>query len=345
MAATYSKPALTFDQQLELIRSRGMAVEDEAEARRVLATVGYYRLSAYMYPFRAPGLPERFIGGASFARVVQLYEFDHRLRRVLLDAIDRIEVALRALITYHFAHEHGAFGHCSPNSFEHPDKHAEWIARLDKSVMDSKELFIEHYSNTYDGHPRVPLWMATEVMSFGSLTFLFKNAKSATRRKIARDFGYDASVLASWLLCLSYVRNLCAHHCRVWNREMALAPLIPDRDARWKSPIMRRSGRADRAFTVLLMLREASRRLNVDGGWADSVRTALAEDLGNPKDTFIAWGMGIKGNWLDHPVWSGGPSGTFGAAPPVAAAAPAPPAATSAGGGGAAPRGPTGATP
>ncbi len=298
MAATYSKPALTFDDQIALLQSRGMDIADVEAARRVLIAVSYYRLSAYAYPFRQHDDRNSFQPGTTFERIVQLYEFDRRLRLVLLDAIERVEVALRTRITYEFAHRHGPFGHHDPTKFEPWFRHDEWLSRLDKEVDQSKETFVQHYRGKYDGFPRVPLWMATEVMSFGALTLLYKGCQRDLRAEIAAVFGCHESVLATWLLCVSYVRNLCAHHCRVWNRDLSLAPKLPNRDMRWRSPVM---ARGDRAYTVLLLLRSATRSLDVDGGWAATVGVSLREDLCDP---FIARGMGIHGDWTKHPIWS-----------------------------------------
>lgn len=298
MAKTYDKPALTFDQQIALLVSRGMVVPHHAAARRVLESISYYRLSAYAYPFRVGG-GDAFAPNTSFDRVVQLYEFDRRMRLVMLDAIERVEVAVRTKLTCEFALRHGPFGHRDPTKFERRFHHGEWLTRLDEDVDASRETFVQHYRTKYDGFPSVPLWMATEVMSFGSLTRLYKGCELAVRVEVARVFGCHESVLGTWLLCLNYVRNLCAHHSRVWNRDLSIAPKIPNRDPRWRSPELTCT---DRAFAVLLILREALRALGADGAWAARTHADLGADLADP---FIARGVGLQGEWSQHPIWRG----------------------------------------
>lgn len=121
----YNKPALSLDQQLATLKSRGMQVADEPAALHQLATISYYRLSGYWYPFRQPSSSaggERlndFKSPTTFAQIIQLYNFDRELRSLVLEVIERIEVAARTQITYHFGYTHGAFGHVNAANF-HP---------------------------------------------------------------------------------------------------------------------------------------------------------------------------------------------------------------------------------
>jgi len=276
-----------------------MVVRDRPAASRQLAVVSYYRLSAYWYPLRSPPGADSFARDVTFERVVELYEFDRHLRLALLDAIERVEVAVRTKLTYEFAHRHGPSGHCDPAHFEPHFNHASWLTLLDQEVTKSRETFAAHYRTKYIGFPRVPLWMATEVMSFGALTRLYKGCRLDLRADLAKGFGCHESVLASWLLCLSYVRNLCAHHSRVWNRDLAIAPKIPHRDRRWHSAQL---SKPDRAFGVMLVLRSMLRSLDLGGDWAARMEVEFARDLADP---FIARGIGIAGDWAQHPVWRG----------------------------------------
>jgi abortive infection bacteriophage resistance protein len=189
----YNKPALTIDEQLALLESRGMSVQDRSQARRTLGNVSYYRLSGYWYPFREiDGYGQRldsFRRGTTFEKVIDLYEFDRQLRIELLDAIERIEIAMRTGLTYAFAHHAGAFGHTDAKWFRRGFDHASWIARIEDETDRSREKFVEHYRVKYDGFPRLPLWMATEVMSFGSLSHLFKNVVPPVRTDVATRIG------------------------------------------------------------------------------------------------------------------------------------------------------------
>lgn len=298
MLVPYEKPALSFEAQIELLRSRGMAVGDPEAAMRRLSVISYYRLSAYAYPFREVG-SDGFAPGTSFERVIDLYEFDRRLRLVLLDAIERVEVAVRTAITYEFARRHGPFGHLDAANLEAWFRLDEWRTRLERELVQSRETFIEHFKARYEGFPRVPLWMATEVMSFGALVQFFKGCRRETRVAIAAPFGIHESVFASWILSLSYVRNLCAHHARVWNRDLALTPKLPERGTAWRSPEL---ANPRRAFSVVLVLRAMMRALHIEGDWPERLTAQAGDGLSSP---FIAQGIGATSAWREHPIWRG----------------------------------------
>ena len=107
---TYTKPALTYDKQIELLESRGLQITDKARAKRHLSNVSYYRLSAYMLPFKEMDengvVKDKFLPNTTWDNVYDLYKFDRKLRLLVFDAIERIEIALRTQIIYQFlAHD------------------------------------------------------------------------------------------------------------------------------------------------------------------------------------------------------------------------------------------------
>lgn len=300
MGAIYNKPALTIEQQLTLLESRGMIVADRSAAMTALQRIGYYRLSSYWFSFRAVEVNngtlvrlDSYQPNTRFETVAQLYEFDRKLRGLLLDAVGRVEVALRASCTYHFAHEHGAFGHTDPQHFRRSFDHQAWLARVDDEVLRSEEAFVAHFRERYDGFPRVPLWMATEVMSFGTLVRMMRNASTASQRAMAQQFGVSREVLGSWALTISVLRNLCAHHARVWNRVFGVRPMLPNVDRRWQGLA------PDRLFVVLLVLRQLSENDIVCREWMAQIEKLLAP---------VAVGqntrsMGLPLDWQHHPLW------------------------------------------
>lgn len=300
MGTRYDKPALTIDQQIALLIARGMVVADPQRAQRVLSNVSYYRLSGYWYPLRkvdsAGQRTDDFRPGSSFEQAVDLYEFDRQLRLEVLDGVERVEVALRTSVTYRFGLAAGAFGHADPARFRAGFDHADWLRRVEEEIGRSQETFVEHYRKRYDGHPRLPLWMATEVMSFGSLSRLFKNVAPDVQRAIAEPFDVHHSVLASWLHVITVVRNICAHHARLWNRELGVRPKLPSHDPGWKVPA------SDRLFAVLLILRHMLRALGEGSAWA-----ARIEQLVDPIARKGANGtsMGLPPQWMEHPRWTG----------------------------------------
>lgn len=300
MTETYQKPALTFNDQLEHLKKRGLIINDHSHALLQLSTISYYRLSAYWYPFRLKDgngdSTNKFVEGTSFDDVISLYEFDRHLRLFVIDAIERVEVYLRTLITYHLGHSYGAFGHTDPNNFHPQFRHTEWLSKLEDEVKRSNDAFISHYKNKYSGFPTLPIWMLTEVMSLGSLSFCYLGLEHNDKKAISGKLNLHHKRLADWLHKLTYIRNVCAHHSRLWNRELAIRPensSFPE----WKPPITPRN---DRVFYILLMLRYLLRTTNNGDSWCKQCN-ALIEPIAAHDKWRLA--MGMPENWKEHPIW------------------------------------------
>lgn len=285
----YTKPALTFADQLALLKGRGMTIGDPDAACRLLAQVSYYRLSGYWHPFKKSD--DSFEPGATFERAVQLYEFDRRLRLCVLDGIERVEVVARTAVTYALSHAHGAFAHTLAAAFQPDFEHAEWLKALDEEVTKSKEgiAFLAHFERKYVGFPRIPIWMATEVLMFGPLSRLCKKGLLPPQiAEVAAYLGLHPTLLASWLHALSTARNICAHHGRLWNRHMGISPKLPKTDA-WAD--VHRA----RVYATLLMLRKLTAA--IDGGrWWSSASSLLSET-----DEWIRRQMSAPEDWATRP--------------------------------------------
>lgn len=230
----YQKPALSFLQQLEHLEGKGMIFTDPANALTQLASISYYRLSGYWFPFRVRNefgyVTSQFEPETYFDLVIELYEFDRKLRVLVLDAIERVEVAIRTQFTYHIGHTYGAFGHANAQNFHPSFNHQSWLQKLEGETSRSNDEFINHFKRKYQGFPTIPIWMLTEVMSLGALSFgyqgLINNQRDGIEDKkaIAQHFNFHYKRLGDWLHTLTYVRNICAHHSRLWNRELAIKP-------------------------------------------------------------------------------------------------------------------------
>ncbi len=226
----YSKIALTHDQQLTLLKRRGLSIDSTEEAIHFLQRVNYYRFSAYCLPFQS--LPDTFSSGTTFTEIMGLYCLDEELRNALMTVLSPIEILLRTHIVYELSHGWGTFTHYEPSLFRDTVKHTEWVDSLDKQVIQSNERFLEHYRSKYNGFPKLPLWIACEVMSMGTMSLLYKNLRSEPQRRICSIIECHQSVLVSWMHVITYLRNICAHHGRLWNRELQIRPLIP-RNQQW----------------------------------------------------------------------------------------------------------------
>ena len=172
----FDKPPLTIEQQADLLLSRGLIADKEGLMNR-LKVVNYYRLTTYLYPFRNPKDNNRYNEGTSLDKVWRYYTFDRQLRLLTMDAVERVEVAVRTKLAYHLSHSMGAFAYTDQMNLPNLsiDNHQKWICELKKEIERSTEQFIVHFNQKYgDVHPMPPLWIAVEIMSFGKTLTMFR---------------------------------------------------------------------------------------------------------------------------------------------------------------------------
>jgi abortive infection bacteriophage resistance protein len=172
LAVKYTKPPLSIQDQIELLRSRGMEIADPSRTARYLSHINYYRLRGYWLPFEVPcgGSNHRFRNGTSFDNVLNLYVFDRKFRILILEAIERIEVSCRTQFAYVLALRHGSHAHMEAAIFQDKRWHKQLLEILSEEIKRSQETFIEHYRTKYSDPLLPPIWSACEVMSFGHLS-------------------------------------------------------------------------------------------------------------------------------------------------------------------------------
>lgn len=245
---TQVKPWKSIDEQVEILRSRGLQIEDCDRAKRYLRRLGYYRLSGYWYSFRrfrnvGNGQTDEvrgddFIEGSQFADLVKLYTIDKKLRLLALDALERIEMALRVDVA-HLLGKSDPLAHEKPNCFhgnfskkkspkDGKTKHQRWLEKYEQQVHRSERLpFVRHHLNKYTS---LPIWVAIEIWDFGMLSTLFEGMKHNDKDQIASKYNVTAgNTLAKYLRSLNFIRNVSAHHARLWNANVVdRSPLPPE---------------------------------------------------------------------------------------------------------------------
>jgi abortive infection bacteriophage resistance protein len=296
LSMRFQKPPLSYEQQADLVLGRGL-VADRTRLIRRLRSVGYYRLCGYWHHLRQPD--ESFRPGSDFDLVWKTYNFDRRLRMVVMEAIERVEVAFRCDVYTELVMRHGPFCHREPRHFPNarPGQHAEMLERVRQEARRSREPFVLHFKNKYDEFPDLPLWAVAQIISFGTVLTLLNMSESDIRPAIAARFGYRDTVFASWLLTLNLVRNICAHHSRLWNRELGLKPLIPNRKhgPDWHGRIAINN---NRIFVVLTMLYLLQKQIAPRSQWRERV-FALFDSF--PSIPLAP--MGMPQDWRRHPLW------------------------------------------
>ena len=216
-----TKPATTYDEQLHLLESRGIVIQDKEHAKNFLSVFNYYRLTAYMLPFKNG---EESYQGVTFTRICAIYEFDRKLRSLIVEALEEIELYLRTKIAYYHAHKYGALGYLNKQNFIKKYKPEKFEKEFNKFInANINTPFVMHH--VANKNSEFPIWVAVELFPFGMLSRFYDDMLEFDRKEIARvDFHLSRQHLESWLLCLSSLRNRCAHYMRLYYFEFSMWP-------------------------------------------------------------------------------------------------------------------------
>lgn len=262
----YSKPVTTIDEQIKLLKSRGLLISNIDKARLILRNTNYYRLSAYTLPFEKKdiNINERlhlFRTDASLDRVIRFYDYDSEIRSLLFSLICDIEVYFKSRIAYTLAVKYNnPFLLYDSNIFRITQEYSEVIKYLKAEIIRSKETFIHHFKNKYiesDSH-KLPIWVATEIMSFGTLSKLYKAMNKEDQTVFSKELQVPVRVLISWLHTFSYLRNICAHNGRIINRDFAIRPEKNKNIAKWEELDN------TRLFNAIVTLEYIIKKSNID---------------------------------------------------------------------------------
>lgn len=312
----YTKHPKTYEEQLEILKDRGLLIDDKRRTIRHLSAISYYRLSAYMLPYKVWINNERtdnFVDGTSWSSVYDLYVFDRKLRLLIFDAIERLEIAIRSQIIYQLSHKYGSHWQDNKDIFK-----VEEYTRKDGSIgtidvyrdiqkhikdqlsSNKAEVFIKHYAQNYEPPVNPPSWMSVEIMYFNHLSLICNNLNQrADIAGIAKWFGLPPEIFCSWLHSINYVRNICAHHARLWNRDFNIVPakLKFSKDKTWVSntETIQRAKLYYFVCMVNYLLQTANPRSNF--------KTRLIALIDEYKHVVNTGYMGFPENWKDEKIW------------------------------------------
>lgn len=291
----------TYEEQVEILLSRGMTIEDPEEAVEYLSRVSYYRLSGYWYPFKRKtndGREDQFFPETNFSDVVSLYEFDERLRTAAFNALAPVELNLRALL----GHELGYIDECAHLKPELLSARAQgpsystWIEKFNSRFDRSEEDFVAHHKEKYGGI--LPVWAAVELLELGSLRYLFGFAPRPLQNKVSGSFGLSAPQLESWMKAMEILRNACAHHGRLFNRVYTKTPKLPTVD---KFPELDMAGPyMNRTFGQLTLVQHLR---DMQGIGMSRMLSAVLDSY--PSVKFVPKShLGIPDNWELSSLWA-----------------------------------------
>jgi abortive infection bacteriophage resistance protein len=314
----YAKPPLSHGQLVDRLTERGLAVPDVTRAQRYLRHIGYYRLSPYTIPFQVPGTEHGFRAGTEFDDVLDLYVFDRKLRLLILDALERVEVAVRSATTDQMAlHRGGPHWYLDTAHFQHLDRHAKMLSLIEQTCrarlesdpeaptggLDHRSA-LEHYLLNYGTPELPPSWLMVETLTIGQLNSLIANLRRRDDRSaIAASLGIKEPLLLSWLRSYVRVRNICAHHGRLWNAGLGVYPALPrSAGVSWlQAPeaLSERPDRRKRLYPVLVSLQCILDTISPRSSWARRLSDLLNEHPRVPRR-----GMGMPDDWEADPFWS-----------------------------------------
>ncbi|MDO4644141.1 MAG: Abi family protein [Cardiobacteriaceae bacterium] len=336
----FDKPAKNNEELIRLWQQRNLIIDDTNKADHYLSFIGYYRLSPYTIPFQEPTLnpqltTHKFKTGTTFDNILELYTFDRELRLLVIDAIERIEVAIRSKICNEFCLEtKNAFWYMESEYYNNSNFHQDFLKKIDQKVLQEKnslkeeekkiekrkeisleekcnlqqklrkENFLRHYITTYDEPALPPAWMMFEMLTFGELRYLYNQLKpNKLRKKIATDLGLQSKVLTSWLQTLNDVRNICAHHGRLWNRVLGHSLMLPKSDSiSWLETPVELSNPdisyQKRIYPVLVALQSILYKISKGSGWAQKL-----QDLINKYPLVSKAHMGMPEKWDEDEFW------------------------------------------
>ena len=275
----------TYDVQLQKIKSRGCIISDEKQAIKVLHYINYYRLTAYFLPFKQGN--DKYKPGTNFDTVCRIYEFDRKMRNILSPVIEEIELMLRAQLSYYHAHKHGALGYMDPKNFNKRHDHQRFLEHIQQDIHNNKnQPPIQHHIKNYDG--KFPLWVIIEYSTIGELSYFYSDMLRKDKKMIAADlFKTTDKNVSSWLMCLTYLRNYCAHYSRLYYFLFPSIPATPEGFpyVLWK-----------KLFDYILVLKFLCQNKKQ---WENSFLINLQSLIDQYQDSINLRHIGFPKNWLE----------------------------------------------
>lgn len=286
------KPALSFSDQLGVMEGRGLDVEDRQSALSLLSQSNYYRLRGYWLTFERGG---RFLPGTTFDMIRDVYELDRELRQITWRTLEPVEVKARTSLAYHLSMACGPDSYEDASLFKSEEGHERSMANIrrerDRAIRDGVPC-VKHNMEKYGA---LPVWAAVEIMTMGTVSQLYGNlsGKAAypdsvtVKAAVADDFGVRPYYLESWLRHLTYVRNICGHHSRLYNRVMTTKGKLLAMDSDYDSP---------KQFPTFLILKRIYRRSWPEewGAVVEGLKSAVDDHQSVSLDP-----MGFPEGWLD----------------------------------------------
>jgi len=290
----YTKQHLTISEQINQLQNRGMIFNNVLKADHYLSHINYYRLTAYWLPYKGSN-SEFFRNDTNFDEVLCYYIFDRELRLLVLDAIERIEVSVRTRMTFVLTKKYGSHPHLNKSIYSDEDKYNKNLDKLKSECRRSKEVFVKHFKDNYE-EELPPLWAVTELMTLGQVSSWFSNIKlRVDRNAISSIYFMDEKVLKSYLHQLTIIRNISAHHARLWNKRFTFTSKIPNNPPEFSAAVNRNSRKS--LYNILVFLKCMMDSINYNHSWGERLKNLIN------KDEINIGAMGFPEDWERLNLW------------------------------------------
>ena len=214
------KPAITIEQQIELLESRGLVIDQKDKANLFLKDNNYYRLNVYFH--KLMDNQNHFIPETNFSKVIKIYETDCYLRKQIFSMLEPIEIKLKTKIAYHIGCKYGSSAFYQKGIYKSARRCDQILQSFLKEISwEVKNPVISHHYERYSGY--FPIWVIVEFLSFHNISKYYENLQTKDQKIIALEgFGINERLLISWFHSLSVMRNICAHFGYLYKREYAV---------------------------------------------------------------------------------------------------------------------------
>jgi len=301
----FSKEALTIAEQIAQLQKRGLEIPNTALATKYLSNISYYRLGEYWYVMQSDKENHVFKPNSKFNDVIALYNFDADLRMLLFEVIEKIEISLRTKLIYHLSHEINPWWFQNFELFTDSMALVKTLSNIEEELSRSKDKTIKnHFKKHKDDKRFPPAWKALEQTSFGALSKLYGNLKHTLKSKdtIAQEFGaVNHTYLPSWLQSIAQIRNYCAHHSRLWNKNLpGTVKLLSKPPNLWINDIenVPKQHEFSKLYVHLCLMKYLLNTIQPNNTFTTKLNT-LFVNYSNVDEN----ALGMKPNWQKEPLW------------------------------------------
>jgi len=285
----YSKPSITIKEQIDLLKKRGLIVNDKKDLSKYLSNISYYHLSSYFKHFQKN---DHFYDRVTFDDILNIYVFDQKLRLLLLDVLERIEKSFKCRLVYELATKYNDSHWLSDEKYfeDKENYYKRTVAGILDKLPCSKETYIKHYYQKYSEPQHPPTWTIIDSLTFGQSVMIYGQLTKENKKLIAQTYDLNKKHVQNWMYALSIIRNFCAHHSRLWNKNMIIT--LNKRVGIYKDLFS--NSHRNRLWNYIVIIQIINCKFNPDSKWTERLYNIIQEHNINVSH------MDFPEDWMDR---------------------------------------------